>query len=157
MPAPLSETGNAGDVYFVLNATIGETFNGHPYVTVIQWTVYKTEVYVELKYLENAYEKDESHNNINSLSILIYPFIFYVFGTMSNLEISLDNKTTSYIEEFVFQFTSGSTPTTLTLPSTITWAEGLSDVSSNVLIPTANSTYQVSIVDNKGVYVKFPA
>lgn len=36
MPAPLSETGNAGDVYFVLNATIGETFNGHPYVTVIQ-------------------------------------------------------------------------------------------------------------------------
>lgn len=69
---------------------------------------------------------------------------FYKFGEVSSLNITLAAITdTSVLNEYMFEFTSGSTATTLTLPNTIKWLE----------TPTieSNKIYQCSIVDNIGV------
>ena len=69
---------------------------------------------------------------------------FYKFGEVSSLNITLAAITdTSVLNEYMFEFTSGSTATTLTLPNTIRWLETPSI--------EANKTYQCSIVDNIGV------
>lgn len=69
---------------------------------------------------------------------------FYKFGEVSTLNITLAAITdTTQLNEYMFEFISGSTATTLTLPNTIKWLE----------TPTieANKIYQCSIVDNIGV------
>ena len=74
----------------------------------------------------------------------IEPNKFYKFGEVSSLNITLAAITdTSVLNEFMFEFISGATATTLTLPNTVKWIE----------TPTieANKIYQCSIVDNIGV------
>lgn len=74
----------------------------------------------------------------------IQPNIFYKFGEVSSLNITLATITdTSVLNEYMFEFVSGSTATTLTLPNTIKWLETPSIES--------NKIYQCSIVDNIGV------
>ena len=51
------------------------------------------------------------------------------------------------INEYMIQFTSGSTATVLSLPSSIVWAE-----TPNI---KANVIYQISIINNLGIIVKF--
>ena len=71
---------------------------------------------------------------------------FYKFGEVTELNLTLAEITdTTQLSEFMFEFTSGETATTLTLPDTIKWLE----------TPTieANKTYQCSIVDNIGILV----
>ena len=71
---------------------------------------------------------------------------FYKFGEVASLTITLASITDNTIyNEYMFEFTSGSTATTLTLPSSIKWVE----------TPTidANKIYQCSIVDNIGLLV----
>lgn len=79
-------------------------------------------------------------------TIEINPNTFYKFGEVSSLNITLAAITdTSVLNEFMFEFVSGTTATTLTLPDTIKWLE----------TPTieANKTYQCSIVNNIGILV----
>lgn len=79
-------------------------------------------------------------------TIEINPNTFYKFGEVSSLNITLAAITdTSVLNEFMFEFVSGSTATTLTLPSSVKWLE----------TPTieANKTYQCSIVNNIGILV----
>ncbi len=74
----------------------------------------------------------------------IEPNKFYKFGEVSSLNITLAAITdTSVLNEFMFEFISGATATTLTLPNAVKWPE----------TPTieANKIYQCSIVDNIGV------
>ena len=76
----------------------------------------------------------------------IQPNKFYKFGEVSSLNITLAAITdTTQLNEFMFEFISGATATTLTLPSTVKWLE----------TPTieANKTYQCSIVNNIGILV----
>lgn len=71
---------------------------------------------------------------------------FYKFGEVASLNITLASITDNTIyNEYMFEFISGSTATTLTLPSSIKWLE----------TPTidANKIYQCSIVDNIGLLV----
>ena len=71
---------------------------------------------------------------------------FYKFGEVASLTITLASITDNTIyNEYMFEFVSGSTATTLTLPSSIKWLE----------TPTidANKIYQCSIVDNIGLLV----
>lgn len=77
-------------------------------------------------------------------TIEINPNTFYKFGEVASLNITLASITDNTIyNEYMFEFVSGSTATTLTLPSSIKWLE----------TPTidANKIYQCSIVDNIGV------
>ena len=79
-------------------------------------------------------------------TIEINPNTFYKFGEVASLNITLASITDNTIyNEYMFEFTSGSTATTLTLPSSIKWLE----------TPTidANKIYQCSIVDNVGLLV----
>lgn len=74
----------------------------------------------------------------------IQPNKFYKFGEVSSLNITLAAITdTSVLNEYMFEFVSGTTATTLTLPNSIKWLE----------TPTieSNKIYQCSIVDNIGV------
>lgn len=69
---------------------------------------------------------------------------YYQFGTVTELNIALKEPTdTTILNEYMFEFISGETATTLTLPDTIKWLEE----------PTieASKTYQCSIVNNIGV------
>ena len=74
----------------------------------------------------------------------IQPNKFYKFGEVTELNLALAEITdTKQLNEFMFEFVSGATATTLTLPSSVKWLE----------TPTieANKIYQCSIVDNIGV------
>lgn len=73
------------------------------------------------------------------------PGKYYKFGTCTTINITELNEGTvpDYVSEYMFEFTSGDTPTVLTLPETVKWiGDSLVD---------NNKTYQVSIVNNIAV------
>lgn len=73
----------------------------------------------------------------------ISPNKFYKFGECSTLTITLGAELSDVYNEYMFQFSSGDTPTVLTLPETVKWiGDSLVD---------SNKTYQVSIVNNIAV------
>lgn len=86
--------------------------------------------------------------NQTASSVSINPGVLNVWGEMPSLTITFATPSDSSImNEYLIQFTSGSTATTLSLPSSVKWADA-----PNI---EANATYQVSIVDNLGIIVKF--
>lgn len=90
----------------------------------------------------NAYPK-------SSISLTVYtisPNIFYVWDEVASLDLSFAEEIPYFANEYTFQFTSGTTPTSLTLPDTIQWVNGAPNIE-------ANKTYQVSIVNNIGLIV----
>lgn len=66
---------------------------------------------------------------------------------VASLDISLADGEDGVVNEYLVQFTSGATATTLTLPDDIAWMSAPS--------VQANKTYQVSIVNNLGVMGEF--
>lgn len=87
-----------------------------------------------------------------SSSMTLSPNIYYrnTSTSLSTLTITLGSVSNSnIINEYFVEFTTSSTGTTVSLPSTIKWANGE--------IPTfeARTTYQISIVNNLGVVTKF--
>lgn len=86
--------------------------------------------------------------NQTAASVAIEPNVLNLWGEMAALTITLATPTdTSVVNEYMGQFTSGSTPTEFTYPSSIVWSEEPSI--------EANSTYQFSIINNLGIIVKF--
>lgn len=83
-------------------------------------------------------------------SYAISPNIFYRWGTITtSLTLTLNTPADLTItNEYMFQFTTGSTAPTLFLPNTITWMGGAPVIS-------ANKTYQVSIVNDLAVIGEF--
>ena len=87
-----------------------------------------------------------------SSTMTLSPNIYYrnTSTTLSTLTITLGSIANSYIiNEYFVEFTTRSSGTTISLPSTIKWANGET--------PTfeASTTYQISIVNNLGVVTKF--
>ena len=77
----------------------------------------------------------------------LIPNVFHKWGEVANLSLTLAAPTDSTVyNEYMFEFVSGSTATTLVLPDTVEWVEGVPNVESG-------KTYQVSIVDNIGLIV----
>ena len=68
----------------------------------------------------------------------------YDFCEATELTITFAKADTTKLNEYMFSFTSGATPTVLTLPDTVKWA--------NELTIEANKRYEVSIVDNIGLW-----
>lgn len=77
------------------------------------------------------------------------PNVMHVWDEMSVLTLTLGEEVEGVVNEYVFQFESGATATTLTLPSDLVWANG------EALAPEASKTYQVSIVNGYAVYLVF--
>lgn len=78
------------------------------------------------------------------------PNKFYKFEEgPGSLTITLAAEESGILNEYMFEFATGSTPTTLSVPDTVKWSGGSA--------PTieANKTYQVSIVNNLAVYASF--
>ena len=83
------------------------------------------------------------NHGTSDTTFTLTPNIFHVWGTVASLTLTLATASTTTMDEFIFQFTSGTTATTLSLPSTVKW----------VAEPEieAGMTYQVSIVNNIAV------
>lgn len=77
------------------------------------------------------------------------PNILYKFGKRPSLTITLGAETSGIVNEYMFEFVSGTTATTLSVPNSVKWSGG------NAPTIEANKTYQVSIVDNLAVYAAF--
>lgn len=87
-----------------------------------------------------------------SSSMTLSPNIYYrnTNTSLSTLTITLGSVSNSnIINEYFVEFTTRSAGTTITLPSSIKWANGET--------PTfeASTTYQISIVNNLGIVTKF--
>jgi hypothetical protein len=87
-----------------------------------------------------------------SSSMSLSPNVYYrnTSTSLSTLTITLGSVSNSnIINEYFVEFTTRSSGTTVSLPSTIKWANGET--------PTfeASTTYQISIVNNLGVVTKF--
>lgn len=74
------------------------------------------------------------------------PNTYHVWGIVTSLNLSFGAEESGVVNEYVFQFDSGSTATTLSLPASVKWVNGTPTID-------ANMTYQVSIVNNIGLIV----
>ena len=79
--------------------------------------------------------------------VTIAPNTFNVWDEIETLTINLQAPTEGIANEYLIQFSSGSTPTVLTLPEDVTWASEL-EIGSN-------KTYQISIVNNLAAFLEF--
>lgn len=76
----------------------------------------------------------------------IIPNSYYTFGEKTSITITgLNDGYSDRLDEYMFEFTSGDTPTILTVPETVRWVN-----EPNI---EANKTYQVSILNNIGIIV----
>lgn len=64
------------------------------------------------------------NHGTSDTTFTLTPNTFHVWDEVSALTLSLGDETAGVANEFVFQFTSGATPTSLTLPDGIKWANG---------------------------------
>jgi hypothetical protein len=99
---------------------------------------------------EDKYDKEiveASYLDMHSGSVFILPNKYYTFGEVTELWIELGEVYSSIENEYTFTFTSGETPTTLTLPESIQWANG------NAPEFQSNAKYIITIVDNIASYI----
>ena len=88
-----------------------------------------------------------SHGN-GDTTFELTPNILHIWDEVSSLNLTLAvNTAQNFYTEYMFQFSSGSTATTLTLPSNI--------VFSKTPVILENKTYQVSIINNLAVIISF--
>ena len=80
------------------------------------------------------------------------PNVFHQWGEIATLTITaLGSGNVNKLDEFMIEFQSGLTPTVLSLPNNIVWANG-DDPSQGI---KASKKYQISIINNLGVYAEF--
>lgn len=75
--------------------------------------------------------------------------VFHIWDEAASLTLTLGDETAGVANEFLFQFNSGETATTLTLPDNIKWAN---DEAPNI---EANKIYQISILKGLGSVLVF--
>lgn len=91
----------------------------------------------------------EVNHGTSDTTFALTPNTFHVWEEVSALTLTLGSETSGVANEFLFQFTSGATATTLTLPDDIKWA--------NDSAPTIaeNKIYQVSILKGMASVLEF--
>lgn len=97
---------------------------------------------------EGAAYDEIDHGSTNN-SWTLTPNTFHVWGEVEELNISLGEQIEGIANEYLFQFTSGSEPTVLSLPDDIKWASGEAPVIE------ANKIYQISILKGLGSVLEF--
>lgn len=88
----------------------------------------------------------------SSSSMILQPNKYYrnINTSLSSLTITLAApENNNIINEYLVEFTTAASGTTISLPSSIKWANGETPSFS------PNTIYQISIVNNLGVYIKF--
>lgn len=91
----------------------------------------------------------EVNHGTGDTTFTLTPNTFHIWEEVAALDLSLGDETSGIANEFLFQFTSGATPTTLTLPDSIKWA--------NDAAPTIaeNMIYQISILKGLASVLEF--
>jgi hypothetical protein len=91
----------------------------------------------------------EVNHGTSDTTFALTPNTFHVWEEVSALTLTLGSETAGVANEFLFQFNSGATATTLTLPDDIKWA--------NDSAPTIaeNMIYQVSILKGLASVLEF--
>lgn len=81
------------------------------------------------------------------------PNEFHVWGEVTSLILTLATPSDpTVMAEYMFEFESGLTPTTLSLPATVEWADNCHDI-----VISDGYIYQVSIVNNVGLWIRMEA
>lgn len=114
--------------------------NDYPTNTQVNEKINSLSGYVESNFMRKA---EPIIINQTETTVTINPNVLNVWGEVEELEISFAEVDATKYNEFMIQFESGSAATTLTLPATVSW---LTDVKIE-----ANTTYQISIVNNLGI------
>lgn len=84
------------------------------------------------------------NHGIGDTSFAIVPNVLHLWGEVTSLDITfVEPSDTSIVNEYMIQFTSGGTATTLALPESILWK-------STPKIESGK-TYQISIINNLAV------
>ena len=87
-----------------------------------------------------------NHGTNDTSDFIIDPNKFHKWGEVASLEISdIEASSDDVYAEYMFEFVSGETATTLSLPAIIKF--------ENEVVIEPNKTYQVSIVNNIGVII----
>ena len=91
----------------------------------------------------------EVNHGTSDTTFTLTPNTFHVWDEVTSLTLTLGSETSGVANEFIFQFTSGATATSLTLPDDIKWA--------NDFTPTIddNKIYQISILNGLAVFLEF--
>lgn len=89
----------------------------------------------------------EINHGTSDTTFTLTPNTFHVWDEVASLDLSFAEETAGVANEYLFQFTSGATATTLTLPDGLKWAEEL--------VVASNAVYQVSVLKGLGVWVEF--
>lgn len=90
----------------------------------------------------------EVNHGTSDTTFTLTPNVMHIWGSVTSLNLTLATPADSTIvNEYMIQFTSGTTATTLSLPSSVEWAESCGSLSVE-----ANKTYQISIVNNIGLW-----
>lgn len=100
----------------------------------------------DMSALDNFATKEEI-KQMTETTVSIAPNILHVWGEVTELNITLAEGEEGVVNEYMVQFTSGATATTLTLPDNIVWMSAPSI--------QANKTYQLSIINNLGIIGEF--
>lgn len=91
----------------------------------------------------------EVNHGTSDTTFTLTPNTFHVWDEVSALTLTLGSETTGVANEYLFQFTSGATATSLTLPNDIKWAND----SAPTIEP--NMIYQVSILKGMASVLEF--
>lgn len=99
-----------------------------------------TEIDAKLGAVDGKADKiAEVNHGTSDTTFTLTPNVMHIWGTVASLNLSLPTDSNSTLDEYLFTFTSGSTPTTLALPASIKWIQDPEF--------EENKTYQISIVN----------
>lgn len=91
----------------------------------------------------------EVNHGTGDTTFTLTPNTFHVWDEVTSLTLNFGNETSGVANEYLFQFTSGSTATSLTLPNSIKWANGSAPTIAK------NMIYQVSILKGLASVLEF--
>ena len=89
----------------------------------------------------------EVNHGTSDTTFTLTPNTFHVWDEVSSLDLSFGEETEGVANEFLFQFTSGSEPTTLILPDSIKF--------NSDFTVEANKIYQISILNGFGTVMSW--
>ena len=91
----------------------------------------------------------EVNHGTNDTTFTLTPNTFHVWDQVTSLTLTFGGETSGVANEYIFQFTSGPTATSLTLPNSIKWANGIAPTIAK------NMIYQVSILKGLAGVLEF--
>ena len=86
----------------------------------------------------------EVNHGMSDTTFTLTPNTFHIWNEVASLTLDFGSETSGVANEYLFQFTSGATATSLTLPDDIKWAN---DEAPGI---EANKIYQISILKGLG-------